>query len=104
MASQKDADGHITTYSYDAKGNLTKVTPPAPMRATTMTYDQLSRLKTGFRTVVFSVRKSYFQLVATSKLYDQDGFISRLALYSLLAVISLRIPWALRNSWEAYMR
>ncbi len=35
-----------TTYEYDPKGNLTKVTPPAPVKPTTYTYDDLGRQKT----------------------------------------------------------
>lgn len=32
-----------TAFTYDAKGNLTKVTPPAPLGTTTYTYDDLGR-------------------------------------------------------------
>ena len=39
-----DAKGAKTTYGYDAKGNRTSVTPPAPLGATTFAYDGLSRV------------------------------------------------------------
>lgn len=51
VSSVVDFDGNTWSYSYDAKGNLTKVTPPsttmpppgAPLGATTITPDSLSR-------------------------------------------------------------
>ncbi|PRY67166.1 RHS repeat-associated protein [Glaciihabitans tibetensis] len=36
----------VTSYQYDAEGNLTTVTPPAPLGATTYTYDGLGRALT----------------------------------------------------------
>jgi RHS repeat-associated protein len=36
----------VTSYSYDTAGNLTTVTPPAPLGATTYTYDSLGRALT----------------------------------------------------------
>lgn len=42
----KDANGNVTSYLYNATGDLVKVTPPAPLGATTYTYDALSRVKT----------------------------------------------------------
>ncbi|MET9800298.1 RHS repeat-associated core domain-containing protein [Streptomyces sp. NPDC006368] len=36
-----------TSFTYDAKGNLTKVTPPAPLGVTTYTYDALGRTATA---------------------------------------------------------
>lgn len=35
-----------TSYTYDSKGNLTKVTPPSPLGQITYTYDELGRQKT----------------------------------------------------------
>lgn len=40
MSSTKSVS---TSFTYDAKGNLTKVTPPAPLGVTTYTYDELGR-------------------------------------------------------------
>ncbi|MFF8607172.1 RHS repeat-associated core domain-containing protein [Streptomyces sp. NPDC015346] len=40
MSSTKSVS---TSFTYDAKGNLTKVTPPAPLGVTTYTYDDLGR-------------------------------------------------------------
>lgn len=42
----KDLNGKTTSFTYDAKGNLSKATPPAPMGATTYTYDALGRPET----------------------------------------------------------
>ncbi|MDT0387190.1 hypothetical protein RM641_07110 [Streptomyces sp. DSM 41921] len=35
----KDANGKVTSFEYDTKGNLKKVTPPAPLGTTIYTYD-----------------------------------------------------------------
>ncbi|MFF9428903.1 RHS repeat-associated core domain-containing protein [Streptomyces sp. NPDC014746] len=43
----KDANGKTTSFAYDTKGNLTKVTPPAPLGVTTYTYDALGRTATS---------------------------------------------------------
>ncbi|MFC8176170.1 RHS repeat-associated core domain-containing protein [Streptomyces sp. NPDC057325] len=40
MSSTKSVS---TSFTYDARGNLTKVTPPAPLGVTTYTYDDLGR-------------------------------------------------------------
>jgi YD repeat-containing protein len=42
--SATDGRGKKTTYSYDTSGNLTTVTPPAPLGATTYAYDSLGRV------------------------------------------------------------
>ncbi|CAL9366170.1 hypothetical protein SUDANB151_00754 [Streptomyces sp. enrichment culture] len=42
----EDARGKVTKFSYDAKGNLTKVTPPSPQGVTSYTYDNAGRVKT----------------------------------------------------------
>ncbi|MGW1093492.1 RHS repeat-associated core domain-containing protein [Streptomyces sp. NPDC002596] len=42
--SVKDANGQVTKFSYDAKGNLTKVTPPSPQGATIYAYDDAGRV------------------------------------------------------------
>lgn len=46
VASNKDANGNITSYTYDGLGNLTKITYPSPRAAVNMTYDTLSRMVT----------------------------------------------------------
>jgi RHS repeat-associated protein len=38
-----DANGNLTTYAYNAAGNLTSITPPAPLAATSYTYDAVGR-------------------------------------------------------------
>ncbi|MEV6087885.1 RHS repeat-associated core domain-containing protein [Streptomyces parvulus] len=42
----KDAGGKVTSFTYDTKGNLRKVKPPAPLGETTYTYDALGRVET----------------------------------------------------------
>ncbi|GAB2896803.1 RHS repeat-associated core domain-containing protein [Streptomyces deserti] len=42
----KDANGKVTSFEYDTKGNLWKVKPPAPLGETTYTYDALGRVET----------------------------------------------------------
>jgi YD repeat-containing protein len=44
VSSSTDAKGAITTFDYDAAGNRTSATPPAPLGATTTAYDALSRV------------------------------------------------------------
>jgi YD repeat-containing protein len=44
LATDKDGNGHVTTYGYDGPGNLTSVTPPAPAGVTHYSYDSLSRV------------------------------------------------------------
>ncbi|WP_438354762.1 RHS repeat-associated core domain-containing protein [Microbacterium sp. CJ88] len=46
VCTTKDGNGNITTYAYNAAGDLTTVTPPAPMGATTYTHDSLGRITT----------------------------------------------------------
>uniref|UniRef100_UPI003F496B89 RHS repeat-associated core domain-containing protein n=1 Tax=Amycolatopsis sp. CA-293810 TaxID=3239926 RepID=UPI003F496B89 len=44
VATKADGNGNLTRYGYDNAGNLTTVTPPAPLKPTTYTYDSLSRV------------------------------------------------------------
>jgi RHS repeat-associated protein len=46
VATATDANNNVTSYGYDSAGNLTSITPPAPLGAVTITYDSLSRIKT----------------------------------------------------------
>jgi RHS repeat-associated protein len=46
ICTSTDGNNNVTSYNYDADGNLTKVTPPAPMGATTYTYDSIGRALT----------------------------------------------------------
>jgi RHS repeat-associated protein len=41
-----DANGNVTSYTYDTKGNVLTVTPPGSVGAETVTYDSLSRPST----------------------------------------------------------
>ncbi|MET2012979.1 RHS repeat-associated core domain-containing protein [Microbacterium chocolatum] len=44
ICSTKDGRGKTTSYTYDTAGNMTKITPPSPMGATTYTYDSMGRV------------------------------------------------------------
>jgi len=44
VCTSTDGNGNVTTYRYDSSGNLTKVTPAAPLGATTYTYDSAGRV------------------------------------------------------------
>jgi len=46
VATATDQNGNVTTYGYDAKGNLTSITPPSPLGPVSITYDSLSRIQT----------------------------------------------------------
>jgi len=47
VCSSTDADTHTTTLGYDSAGNVTTVTPPAPLPATTSIPDALGRTVTS---------------------------------------------------------
>src|SRR5450759_3963331 len=68
LCSATDGNNDTTTYSYDGSGNLTKVTPPAPIGATTVVPDPLSRPS--------SVTDPKGQ--KTSYTYDKNGRITQL--------------------------
>jgi len=44
VCTATDGNGNVTTYRYDSLGNLTKVTPAAPLGTTTYTYDTAGRV------------------------------------------------------------
>ncbi|MFI1726772.1 RHS repeat-associated core domain-containing protein [Streptomyces sp. NPDC020489] len=79
----KDGNGKTTSFTYDAKGNLSKVTPPAPLGTTTYTYDDLGRVDTatdgrGIKTVyVYDTRDRVKKVSSTNATvtfdYDGDG-------------------------------
>ncbi|MEU7283054.1 RHS repeat-associated core domain-containing protein [Streptomyces sp. NPDC045431] len=79
----KDANGKVTSFTYDAKGNLSKVTPPAPLGAVTYTYDALGRVETvtdgrGIKSVyVYDTRDRVTKVSSTNTTvtytYDGDG-------------------------------
>jgi RHS repeat-associated protein len=46
ICTATDANGNVTSYSYDSSGNVTSVTPPGSVAARTITYDSLSRPST----------------------------------------------------------
>ncbi|WP_078956201.1 RHS repeat-associated core domain-containing protein [Streptomyces sp. NRRL B-1140] len=79
----KDAGGKVTSFEYDTKGNLKKVTPPAPLGTTTYTYDPLGRVETvtdgrGIKTVhTYDNRDRVTKVSSTNATvtysYDGDG-------------------------------
>ncbi|MFG2497440.1 RHS repeat-associated core domain-containing protein [Streptomyces sp. NPDC048441] len=79
----KDANQNATKLSYDAKGNLSKVTPPGPVGATSYTYDSLGRPETstdgrGIKTVyVYDQHDRITKVSSTNTTvtyaYDGDG-------------------------------
>jgi RHS repeat-associated protein len=44
LCSSVNARGNATTYNYDANGDVTMISPPAPLGHTTYSYDSLSRV------------------------------------------------------------
>ncbi len=46
LCNSTDGKGQVTTYTWDSTKNLTKITPPAPLGATVMTYDAAGRVAT----------------------------------------------------------
>ncbi|MFI6434851.1 RHS repeat-associated core domain-containing protein [Streptomyces sp. NPDC050759] len=82
----KDGNGKVTSFSYDGKGNLAKVTPPAPLGATTYTYDELGRVETatdgrGIKTVYAYDTRDRVKTVSSPNStvtysYDGDGNVT----------------------------
>ncbi|WP_333771697.1 RHS repeat domain-containing protein [Streptomyces sp. IBSBF 2435] len=83
--TSRDRDNQVTSFHYDSAGNLDKVTPPAPLAATTYTYDGLGRPKTvtdgrGITTTYTYDDRDRTTSVSTSggaavsHAYDDDGF------------------------------
>lgn len=79
----KDGNGKVTSFTYDGKGNLIKVKPPAPLGETTYTYDALGRVETvtdgrGITTVyTYDTRDRVTKVSSTNATvtfsYDGDG-------------------------------
>ncbi|WP_344358281.1 RHS repeat-associated core domain-containing protein [Streptomyces gobitricini] len=79
----KDANGKVTSFTYDTRGNLSKVTPPAPLGILTYTHDGLGRVETvtdgrGIKSVyTYDTRDRVKQVSSTSMTvtytYDADG-------------------------------
>ncbi|MFI9175622.1 RHS repeat-associated core domain-containing protein [Streptomyces lincolnensis] len=79
----KDGNGKVTSFTYDGKGDLRKVTPPAPLGETTYTYDALGRVETavdgrGIKTVFGYDTRDRVKTVSSTNstvtyAYDGDG-------------------------------
>ncbi|WP_079194841.1 RHS repeat-associated core domain-containing protein [Streptomyces sp. CB02400] len=82
----KDGNGKVTSFTYDTKGNLIKVKPPAPLGETTYTYDALGRVETvkdgrGITTVYGYDSRDRVREVSSTNLtvtysYDGDGNVT----------------------------
>ncbi|MFC8201655.1 RHS repeat-associated core domain-containing protein [Streptomyces sp. NPDC057298] len=82
-----DARGKATSFHYDTKGNLDKVTPPSPLGTTLYTYDDLGRPETvvdgrGIKTVYDYDHRDRIKTVSTTNTtvtytYDGDGNLNR---------------------------
>ncbi len=46
LCTSTDGKGQVTTYTWDSNRNLTRITPPAPLGVTVMTYDAAGRMLT----------------------------------------------------------
>ncbi|AIS02400.1 RHS repeat-associated core domain-containing protein [Streptomyces glaucescens] len=78
-----DTRSSKTSFTYDSKGNLAKVTPPAPQGETTYTYDALGRVETsvdgrGIKTVYAYDTRDRVKKVSSTNMtvsydYDSDG-------------------------------
>ncbi|WP_373314646.1 RHS repeat-associated core domain-containing protein [Streptomyces longispororuber] len=86
--TMSDTKSVSTSFRYDEKGNLTKATPPAPMKPTTYTYDALGRPETvtdgrGITTVyAYDERDRVTKVTSSSKAtvtysYDGDGNLTQ---------------------------
>jgi RHS repeat-associated protein len=79
----KDGNSKVTSFVYDAKGNLKTVTPPAPLGKTEYTYDALGRVETvtdgrGIKTLyTYDNRDRVTKVSSTNATvtysYDGDG-------------------------------
>ncbi|MFH0516304.1 hypothetical protein ACHBTE_03905 [Streptomyces sp. M41] len=68
----KDANQNATKFTYEAKGNLSKVTPPKPLGETSYTYDSLGRTETvtdgrGIKTVSVYDNRDRITKVSSTK-------------------------------------
>ncbi|MEN8656137.1 RHS repeat-associated core domain-containing protein, partial [Streptomyces sp. 21So2-11] len=79
----KDRNDKVTSFTYDAKGSLSKVKPPAPLGETAYTYDALGRPETaidgrGIKSVyIYDSRDRVKEVSSTNRTvtfaYDGDG-------------------------------
>ncbi len=125
IKASTDADGHKTTYEYDEKGNLKKITPPtgSGIKATTITVDADSRphvITDGaghIETLTYDaddrVTKIEYTGTGTAKTvtfeYDGDGNVTKredstgttkYTVDSLNRVTKEELPGSLSNSYE----
>jgi RHS repeat-associated protein len=48
VCTRRDGNNNLTSYGYDAAGNVTTITPPAPLGQKSYTYDAAGRVLTAF--------------------------------------------------------
>jgi RHS repeat-associated protein len=75
LTQSTDPDGHATSYGYDGEGNLTSITPPAPLGQETFAYDGLSRMTSQTDGDGNTTTYTYNPLDEVSKTTYQDGTI-----------------------------
>ena len=84
VCSATDGRGKITTYAYNTVGDLTAVTPPAPLGKTTITYDTASRVASvtdgkgqttryGYDARDRLTKTTYPSSAQRTNIYDDDG-------------------------------
>jgi RHS repeat-associated protein len=125
VTSATDADGHATTYEYEEKGNLTKITPPAKseISPTTITVDADSRphvIKDGaghIETITYNADDEITEIAYTGTgtartvkfEYDADGNLikredptgtTKYTVDPLNRVTKEELPGSLSNSYE----
>ncbi len=125
IKSSTDADGHVTTYEYDEKGNLKKITPPSGsgISATSITVDADSRphvITDGaghIETITYNADDEITEIAYTGTgtartvkfEYDADGNITKredptgttkYTVDPLNRVTKEELPGSLSNSYE----
>jgi RHS repeat-associated protein len=74
-ATSTDGNGHATSYGYTG-GNLTSVTPPAPLGAEAFTYDGINRIKTATDGKNQTTSYTYDTLDRVATVTFQDGSLT----------------------------
>lgn len=90
ITSMTDPDGHTTSYGYSSAGDLTSVTPPSPLGATTTGYDAVSRptsvtdgknqtTQYQYDAMDRVIKETHPDSSTTTYTYDADGNMTQMA-------------------------